>query len=533
MHIRPALALAALLALPSPGATLTVDPLVPVPRPGAPVPCEMRIAGIAAGELMEGRLGFLDDRRNLVVTGPEWVLQGPESVRGFLLPSVSFDAQLTPVWLPAGKESDTRLRGTPLAFKGEFTGRPPILVAVLHDHERDLIPARRFASRLTPKPFRTELDMTPVPLAAAQAPQMPLGWTAYDLVVAPASALEALSSDQLEALRAWIRAGGRLVLPAASWPRLAWDGRPEPDTPVSWLGFGRVWLHDWGNAEAAPPEDQATAFFPVEREPAKETRIASVREFLQLQPGRVISTGGLILLGLLIIAWIALERRLFSRSRWKAWVWLALPVFCILLTSGLVLMLNVINPAQSQEKTLVMHDVSPEGWLTRTVTVRHVLSGRSMEAVEKSRQGWLFTVGEEYGPAQPAWHTGFPGEGHTASVRLGPWSHVWFATVEIPRELVRMEPDTRSADVGQQWGTRFGDRQSYGNNRDGQIHYLRRPLGRPGQEPIQLGEQQAYYNHLPPEFLPLPFNVPPGDVRVVRAEKNGVVTLHRFIRKLE
>ena len=483
---------------------------------------------------MEGRLGFLDDRRQLVATGPEWVMQGPESTRGFLLPPLSFDSQLTPVWLPAGKNDGTRLRGMPLAFKGEFTGRPPLLAAVLHDHERDLIPARRFASRLTPKAFRTLIDMTPVPLAAAQAPQLPLGWTAYDLVVAPSSALDALSADQIDALRAWIRAGGRLVLPAAAWPRLAWDGRPEPDDAVSWLGFGRVWMHDWGSGETAPPEEQAMAFLPLEQEPLPRVKVASVLEILQLMPGRVISTVGLILLALLLIAWIALERRLFSRSRWKAWVWLALPVFCILLTSGLVLVLNVINPAQKQEKILVMHDVSPEGWLTRTVTLRHVLSGRSMEAVERSRQGWLFTVGAEYGPAQPARHTGFPGEGHEAAVRLGPWSHVWFATVEIPRGLVRMEPDSAGADRNPDLGTRFGERPSYGSREQNtQDHYLSRPLGSPVRSLIRPDTSRGYYNELPPEFLPLPLNVPPGDVRLVHAEKDGVVTLHRFIRKLE
>lgn len=543
MHIRPALALAALLALPSPGATLTVDPLVPVPRPGAPVPCEMRISGLAAGELLEGRLGFQDDRRNLVVTGPEWVLQGPEPVRGFLLPPVSFDAPLTPVWLPAGKDAGTRLRGAPLAFKGEFNGRPPLLAAVLHDHDRDLIPARRFAARLTPKPFRTGIDMTPVPVSVEHAPRLPLGWTAYDLVVAPASALEALSSEQLDALRAWIRAGGRLVLPAASWSRLAWDARPEPDAPISWLGFGRVWLHDWGNGETAPPEDHATAFLPLEtlESAAKPPRFTTPMETLLLTPGRVISTGGLLILAALIVGWIALERRLFSRSRHKAWVWVSLPLFCVALTTALVLTLNVINPAKAAEKSLVIHDVSPEGWITRSITLRHVLSGRSLDVAEASARGLLVALDPAAdgvgGTGPQVRQTGFPGEGHELQCHLGPWSHAWFSRIEIPPQPQPFDP----AGLERMGVTDDNFRMAGGNyhyvspaEQSAKNVYLRRPLARPGPElVVTAGTDRNYYNTLPPEYLPLPFSLGKDNVRMWKKEKDGVTTLYRVIQKLE
>lgn len=188
---------------------------------GRPIPTwwDVKIRGSA---LVEGRIEFqLKNNSKLLATvmTEDLALTGPQQRIKVMLPPINDDVTIDQLQLQIkfhGKRFDQDLGAHILRIAISKSRSFMVLMAASRLTPKRSAERDRINRRLAFESLATGLDESVktivTPLDPADMPQEPLGYCAYELVVLTGPEFRSLKKPQLEALAAWVRAGGSLYL---------------------------------------------------------------------------------------------------------------------------------------------------------------------------------------------------------------------------------------------------------------------------------------------------------------------------------
>lgn len=223
-----------LIAAPQPAATadvalsVEVEGLTSTARAGAPVPVVVRLIWNGGG-LLEGHLYLtIRDEADVLarVRVDDVVVSGGEQRFRAMLPAVSSNNRFGELSLDVEFETDggtIDLGNHSLRIPGQWQRWFGMCVCAPWDVS-DHPALRKLAGGLQLEQFHPDRQTGQAALAAreigtsmstvspGEMPRDPLSYCAFDLVVLDAASFAALESDQLQALRQWVNAGGNVCV---------------------------------------------------------------------------------------------------------------------------------------------------------------------------------------------------------------------------------------------------------------------------------------------------------------------------------
>lgn len=252
-----------------------IEPSSHVSRTGGPIRLDLKYTWGGAG-ILDGQLAF-ELREPLgellgVFRIDDLYLTPGEQRQEVMLPGFRIHGQnqalvLRPIILDRDGEQLAAL--PPLDLRVPGTEQRSLVVAIFRPDyalgrraESDLIDSLQMENLVpdydTGRPMQPVLTRS-VSLPAADAPQEPLRYCTYDVVLLPADGLAALNENQLEAVLSWVRAGGAVCVLVDDTPL---DGRhakflnalagADDDAPLFLLDSNRSLVYGAAETPDAP-----------------------------------------------------------------------------------------------------------------------------------------------------------------------------------------------------------------------------------------------------------------------------------------
>ena len=205
------------------GGAMEIDPSIMQPpvQMGRPIPSwwDVKIKGSA---LVEGRFEFQlknDTKLLATVTTEELALTGPQQRIRVLLPPVNDPDGVDQLWLDIkfhGRRFNQNLGSHPLRVALARKRTFMVLTAVSRVAPRRSAERDRVIRRLAFESMAANLDESAntvlTPLEPVDLPQEPMAYCAYEMAILFGDEFRLLKKPQLDALAAWVRAGGSLYL---------------------------------------------------------------------------------------------------------------------------------------------------------------------------------------------------------------------------------------------------------------------------------------------------------------------------------